>query len=230
MPYIVINGQGYNVPDGYDPTTDPHLSGVTTRNADGSYTNVGSGLGVSGASNGNNGAGNGGLIPNYGKNNALMSGLLDGKTPFASGDWDGLIKQLTDRANGTGESLAKQNYNMASQNTTNSIASMARGSGSPGSSQEAMIQMGRVGQGQAAGLATAGTQEQQSAQEGLSKALSSRDMINSGAYQNILGQMLGLNNNEINARLGKQTTDNQSSAMNYQAIASFAAIIAKMMA
>lgn len=169
-------------------------------------------------------------LPYFEQDRNRLQGMLQGQTPFASQDWGGLISQLKDRAAGTGDSLAKQNYNMANQNTVNSISSIARGSGSPGAMQEAMLQAGRVGQGQAAGLATAGIQEQQAAQTTLGQTLNARDGLNQNAYLNILGQQLGLSMGQLRALNGDQqfVTDqnkvNQANeAAKYQALASLLA-------
>jgi hypothetical protein len=67
-----------------------------------------------------------------------------------------------------------------------------------------MIQQGRVGQGMAAGLATARTQEQMAAQDSLARALSARDQLNQSAYSGLLGAQLGLSEGQLRAQLGNQ--------------------------
>lgn len=81
---------------------------------------------------------------------------------------------------------------------------MSQGSATPGAARQAMIQQGRTGQGMAAGLATARTQEQLGAQGALTQALGARDQLNQGAYLNVLAQQLGLSEAQLRAMMGNQ--------------------------
>lgn len=171
-----------------------------------------------------------GGIPDYVKNQDYLTKQLAGQTPFASNQWGDLITQLQQRASGQGPSLATQNYNMASQNTVNALTSMANGSQSPGAARDAMIQMGKVGQGQAAGLAQAGTMEQQGAQESLTKALGARDQLNQNAVLDVLGKKLGLNKDQYNAVMNRQQMSNQADAQTAQAAAQMVALAAMIAA
>lgn len=155
-------------------------------------------------------------LPYFQEDRDKIGGLLNGQSPFAGQDWNGLIKQLQDRASGK-NSLAQQNYNLNSQNTVNALSSMSRGSANPDAAREAMIQEGRIGQGQAAGAALAGTQEQMAAQSGLQDAMGTRDKINSLAYQQLLGQQLGLSAEQMKAlgmNAGYIRQDNATNAAN----------------
>lgn len=147
----------------------------------------------------------GGLnLPYFQQDRDRLGQLLGNRSPFASNDWDALITQLQGRANGTGPSLAGMAYNTGAQTTTNALASMSRGSASPAAAREALIQQGRVGQGQAAGYAQAQVQEQQAAQSALQGALGSRDQLNQQAYLNILAAQLGLSEGQLRALMSNQ--------------------------
>jgi hypothetical protein len=193
-------------------------------------------IGAGQPTNANGGVNMGQLnLPYFQQDRDRLQGLMDNKSPYASSDWQGLIAQLSARANGTGPSLAQQNYNMASGDTTNALSSMARGSSNPEAARQAMIQQGRIGQGQAAGLALAGTQEQQAAQQGLTSALGTRDQLNQSAYLNILGQQLGLSMGQLKALNGDQQfiqgqnqINQQNNANKYQALASIFGSMAGM--
>jgi hypothetical protein len=174
-------------------------------------------------------------LPYFQQDRDRLQQLEQGQSPFASQDWGGLISELSQRAQGNGPSLAQQNYQMASGDTINALSSMARGSASPDAARQAMIQQGRVGQGQAAGLALAGTQERAAAQQGLTEALGTRDKINTTAYTSLLQQQLGLSDEELKALMGNagfytqnRGIDQQNDAAKYQAAASAAAIAAKL--
>lgn len=98
------------------------------------------------------------------------------------------------------------------------LGSLARGSASPAAAREAMIQQGRTGQGMAAGVATARTQEQLGAQSALAGALSSRDQLNQNAYLDILGKQLGLSEQQLKAIIANQQfkVGMQNSPTNFQ--------------
>jgi hypothetical protein len=81
---------------------------------------------------------------------------------------------------------------------------MAQGSASPAAAREAMMQQGRVGQGMAAGVAQARTQEQLGAQSALAQALGQRDQLNQNAYLDVLGKQLGLSEAELRAMIANQ--------------------------
>lgn len=173
-------------------------------------------------------------LPYFQQDRNQIQSQLAGQSPFASQNWNGLINQLQTRANGQ-NSLAQQNYNMANQSTINSIGSLARGTGSPGAAQSAMQQQANVGQGQAAGLALAGTQEQQADQQALSSALSNRDQLNQNAYTNLLNQQMGLSVNQGNMLRGDQSftqsqnqINQQNQANQYGALASILGSAARM--
>lgn len=165
-------------------------------------------------------------LPYFPEDRERLGGLMDGQNPFAGQEWGGLIKQLQDQAAGRGPSLAMDAYRTASQDTTAGLSSMAHGSASPAAARQAMIQQGRVGQGLAAGLATARTQEQMGAQSALAGALGQRDTLNQNAYLDVLAKQLGMSRAEMEALAGnrdarnaKAIADKQASAAKYNAIA-----------
>lgn len=165
-------------------------------------------------------------LPYFEEDRARLGGLLNGQSPFAGAEWGGLISQLQQQASGQGPSLAEQTYRGAAMDTTNSLSSMARGSGSPAAARAAMIERGRVGQGMQAGVATARTQEQLGAQGALAGALSSRDQLNQGAYLDILAAQLGLSRSQLEALTGnadrqanKDVANKQAKAAKWGAIA-----------
>lgn len=169
-------------------------------------------------------------LPYFQQDRARLQGLMGGQSPFASKDWGDLIGQLKQRASGQGPSLAQQNYNMAAGDTTNALSSMARGSANPDAARQALIQQGRIGQGQAAGLALAGTQEQQAAQQGLTGAIGARDQLNQGAYMGLQQQLAGMNMGQLNALQSNQNyntankqIDAQQQAAKMEALASILA-------
>ena len=160
-------------------------------------------------------------LPYFQQDRDRLGGMLDGRNPYAGQEWGGLVSQLQQQASGKGPSLAMDAYRQASQDTSNQLASMGRGSANPGASRRAMMEMGRVGQGMAAGLSTARTQEQMAAQQNLAQALSTRDQLNQNAYLDVLAKQLGLSkdqlqaqmsNNQVNAALGAQPTAMQKLA------------------
>lgn len=165
-------------------------------------------------------------LPHFDEDRGRLGGMLDGQSAFAGQEWGGLIKQLQDRAAGVGPSLAEQQYRAASQNTTSALGSMSRGSASPGAARQALIQQGRVGQGMAAGVATARTEEQMGATQALTQALGTRDQLNQGAYLDILAQQLGLSRAQLEALTGnadrrerQNTASKQASAAKWGAVA-----------
>lgn len=133
-----------------------------------------------------------------------LDSMLQGQSPWASQEWNPLIQQLQQQASGRGPSLAEQQYRGASQTTMSGLQSMARGSQSPGAAREAMLQQARIGQGMAAGVTQARTQEMMGAQSNLAQALGARDQINQSSYLNILAQQLGLNEQQLRAMLANQ--------------------------
>jgi hypothetical protein len=142
--------------------------------------------------------------PYFQQDRNRLGGMLDGRSAFAGQEWGGLVSQLQAQANGTGPSMAQQAYRQASQDTGAQLGSMARGSASPAAARNAMMQQGRVGQGMAQGLAQARTGEMLAGQQSLAQALSQRDQINSGAFQNILGAQLGLSEQQLRAQMANQ--------------------------
>lgn len=142
--------------------------------------------------------------PYFQEDRDRLGGLMDGQSAFAGKEWGGLVSQLQAQANGTGPSMAQDAYRQASQDTGAQLGSMARGSGSASAARNALMQQGRIGQGMAQGLASARTGEMLAGQQALTGALSQRDQINSGAYQNILGQQLGLSEQQLRAQQANQ--------------------------
>lgn len=168
-------------------------------------------------------------LPYFDEDRQRIMEMLGARSAFAGEEWGGLIGQLQRQASGQGPSLAEQQYRSAAQDTTNSLSSMARGSASPAAARQAMIQRGRVGQGMAAGVATARTQEQMAATSALSQALSSRDQINSNAYLDLLAAQLGLSRAQLDALTGnadraanKKIADRQAKAAKWSAIGGLA--------
>lgn len=84
------------------------------------------------------------------------------------------------------------------------LGAMSRGSASPAAAREAMMQQSRIGQGMAAGAATARTQEQMGAQNALAQALGSRDQLNQNSYLDILGKQLGLSEAQLRGIIANQ--------------------------
>lgn len=164
-------------------------------------------------------------LPYFEQDRQRLGGLLTGQSPFASSNWGGLITTLEDRAAGRGPSAAGDAYRAAAQDTTNALSSMSRGSGSAAAGRQAMIQQGRVGQGMAAGYATARNQEMLGAQSALGQALAQRDSLNQNAYLDVLGKQLGLSSEQLRALLSnadrdaqKKIADKQASAAKWNAI------------
>lgn len=165
-------------------------------------------------------------LPYFQQDRNRLQGLLTGQSPFASQDWNGLVSQLTARANGTGPSLAEQEYRNASGDQAAAFAGAAHGGASPASFRQAAIQQGQIGQGLASGVTQARTNEQTQAQGALAQALGARDQLNQGAYLNILGQQLGLSAEQLKALqgdqsygLGEQGIQEQMNAAKWNAIA-----------
>lgn len=163
-------------------------------------------------------------LPYFQEDRDRLGGMLGGHDPYASGEWDGLIGQLTAQANGTGPSLAEQAYRRQTMDTAGRLAGMAH-SGSPAAARTAMIQQGRLGQGMAAGVAEARTREQLGAQSALGQALGQRDQLNQNAYLDILGKQLGLSKDQLAALLANQQSrdaryaaDKQASAAKWSAL------------
>jgi hypothetical protein len=94
---------------------------------------------------------------------------------------------------------------------------MAQNSSSPAAAFNAIQQQGKIGQGMAAGLATARTQEQQGAQDSLARALTARDQMNQTGYLNVLQQQLGLSDEQLRALMGNQQYAAQMAQTNAQA-------------
>lgn len=147
---------------------------------------------------------NGLNLPYFQQDRDRLGGMLEGRNPYAGQEWGGLVGQLQQQASGQGPSLAMDAYRKASQDNMGALSSMANGSNSPAAARQAMIQQGRVGQGMAAGLSTARTQEQMAAQDSLARALSARDQLNQGAYQHLLNAQLGLSEGQLRAGQGNQ--------------------------
>lgn len=143
-------------------------------------------------------------LPYFEEDRNRLGGMLGGQSPFAGGEWGGLIAQLQDRAAGRGPSIAGDAFNQASQSTQAAIASMSRGSGSAAAGRQGLIQQGRVGQGMAQGYASARNQEMMGAQSALTQALSQRDQLNQNAYLDILARQLGLSKDQLVALQGNQ--------------------------
>lgn len=163
----------------------------------------------------NSGLPGGGVqLPYFEQDRQNVSNQLQGRSPYASKDWDGLISGLQQTANGTqqGLSLAQQQYNQANQSTVANLSALSSGTNNPEMARQALIQQARVGQGQAAGLALAGTQERQAAMQGLTGALGARDQLNQSAYQNLLGNQTQLST----AQLGALTSDQQAALQQQQ--------------
>lgn len=169
-------------------------------------------------------------LPNYQQNRDMISGYLGpngqqrqgsgtgpymGANPYQQ-DWRGLISQLQ----AGNPSLAANQYRQASQDSQASIGSMARASNRPGASRAAMAQQARVGQGMAAGSATAMMEEQASNRAQLGGALSGagqadfqRDSSNQQAWMNLLGQQLGLDQQQLQAIIQREQMKQQQAMM-----------------
>lgn len=174
-------------------------------------------------------------LPYFEEDRRFIGDQLAGRSPFASGGWDPAINRLEGMASGTAPSLAEMQYRSASMDTTSALSSMARGSASPAAARQAMIQQGRVGQGMAAGVAQARTNEQMQANNALIQALGSRDQLNQNAYLDMLAAKLGLSRAELEALSGnkdreaqKKIADKQASAAKWGAIAGGAGALAGM--
>jgi len=159
--------------------------------------------------------GNGGVqLPYFEQDRQNVANQLKDKSPYASKDWNGLISGLQSAANGTqsGLSLAQQQYNQANQNTVANLSALSNGTNNPEMARQALIQQARIGQGQAQGLALAGTQERQAAMQGLTGALGARDQLNQTAYQGLLNNQTQLST----AQLGALTADQQAALQQQQ--------------
>jgi hypothetical protein len=92
-----------------------------------------------------------------------------GANPYL-GQWNTLLGQLGQQANGQGPSLASQAFSQASAAGLRQQQSLAAG-GSAGAARQAGMNMARINQGQAAGFANARLQEQMAARQALVQAL-----------------------------------------------------------
>lgn len=167
-------------------------------------------------------------LPHFDEDRGRLGDLLHGQSPFASADWGSLVSQLQGRANGSNNSVAMGQYSQGIQDSNNNLSAMSHDGVRAGQFRQAGLMQGANQQGMNAGLQMAKTQDMQSAQQSLQGALGSRDAINSGAYQNILGQQLGLSSQNVAAQLGIQQANNQASAANYQAIGTNLATLATL--
>ena len=148
-------------------------------------------------------------LPYFEEDRNRLGGMMDGQSPYASGNWGSLISQLEDRAAGRGPSIAGDAYREGAMNTQNAIASQARGSGSAAAGRQGLIQQGRISQGMAQGYASARNQEMVGAQGALTQALGSRDQLNQNAYLDLLAKQLGLSKDQLMALQGNQTDATQ---------------------
>lgn len=174
-------------------------------------------------------------LPYFDEDRQRLGQMLDGHSAFAGSEWGNLISQLQARANGTAPSVAGNAYKQASQDAQAHLMSMAHDSASAGGARQAMLQAGRIQQGMAQGYGAAALQEQQANQGALAQALGARDTINSSAYQNILGQQLGLSRAQLGAQQGNQNVQlqeqqlqNAQQAAQWQAYAGLAAGLGKI--
>lgn len=92
-----------------------------------------------------------------------------GANPYQS-NWNALVAQLTQQANGQGPSLAGNAYKQAQQTGMQNVLAMSRG-GSAGAAQQGMQTLGRMNQGMAQGYSNARLQEQLAARQQLQAAL-----------------------------------------------------------
>lgn len=159
-------------------------------------------------------------VPNYEQNRAQLGGYLGqgGRGPYVGqnkyqGGWDSLIQQLQ-----SAPSLAAQQYRQASQDSQAAIGGLARGSNRPGAQRAAMVQQAKVGQGMAGGSATAMMEEQASNRQQLGGALAGagqaqwqRDQANQQAWQQMLQQQFGLDQNQFQAILQREQMRQQQS-------------------
>jgi len=143
-------------------------------------------------------------LPYFQQDRDRISGMLDGRSAFASSDWNTLIGQLQARANGTAPSVAGNAFKQASQTAQNSLSSLAANSAAPGATRAAIMQQGKINQGMAQGYSQAALQEQQGAEGALQNALSTRDQINQQSYLNLLNQQMGLSQAQLRALQGNQ--------------------------
>jgi hypothetical protein len=110
---------------------------------------------------------------------SVVSGIKDwmgqknaaqiGANPY-QGQWDALIAQLNQQANGQGPSLAGNAYKQAHQTGMQSVLAMSRG-GSAGAARQGVQTLGRMNQGLAQGYSNARLQEQLAARQQLQNAL-----------------------------------------------------------
>lgn len=174
-------------------------------------------------------------LPYFEEDRARLGHMLDNRSPFAGTEWGHLIGQLQQRASGAAPSVAGNAYKQATQDAQNGLASMSQNSASPGAARQAILQAGHMQQGLAQGYSSAALQEQQANQSALGQALSTRDQINSQAFQSILQQQLGLSTAQLHALQGNQGAslqqeqiDSGKQAAQWQAYAGLAAGLAKI--
>lgn len=131
----------------------------------------------SNANNGQAGGGGGGWLSDManGLSNAIgLGNIINGPpklpvNPYQS-QWDALLNQLRDQANGIGPSVAQQQYRQAQQQAMGSMISLSHGRG-PGAARLATQGMTQIGEGETSGLALAKTQEMMAAKQAYEQAL-----------------------------------------------------------
>lgn len=170
---------------------------------------------------------NGVGLPHFVEDRERLGGLLAGQSPFASTDWGALVSHLQGIASGKVQGVAGQQYQQAMGNASNGLSSMAHGLVRAGMGRAVQDQQGQMGQGMVSGTNLAQLQERQAAQQSLQGALGTRDSVNSSAYQNILGQQLGLSSQQVAANLGITNSNNQALAAQYQALGTGLAIASR---
>lgn len=154
---------------------------------------------------------------------------LRGRSPWASApqvgadpysrNWNGLLTQLQRQADGTGPSLAAQQYQNATNDNIAAQAALARSgnTGAGAAARQAALGAGQAQQGLAAGVAEARTREQMAAQQQLQGAITGaggaafqRDALNAqltsqanqanqAAYLDMLSKQLGISVEQIRA-------------------------------
>jgi hypothetical protein len=226
-----------------DSTPNPNQGENTTPQAGaaGSYTSNPDSLGYGGQAEI---MGNGNVnttdinLPNYLKNQSMLQQTLAGGSPYATNGYNNTaanqqISTLGNMAAGVGPSVAQQQYNQTMGQGAAALAGAAHGGSSPAAFRSAATQMGQLTEGSAAGAAQARTQEQMSANQALTGALSSQgqmnnqvNQFNAGAYGGYLGQYLGLSQEQLqalmsdqSAKLGYQNAANQQAAAQDSAFA-----------
>lgn len=132
-------------------------------------------------------------------------------TSSQNGNYNGLISQLQQSANGEGPSLAGDAYNRASGDAVAAQAAFSHGNNA-GAARQAAMNIGGIQQGLAQGYGAARNQEVMGARGQLGQVVQAadqsqlqRDKANQEAWLNMLAQQMGL----TRAQLGMPTNMQQ---------------------